>query len=346
MLNLGGLDYRPADWDPVDSLAWLKAMAWDLRGNMQDEIDRVLTADSVGEDALDELYPAYPFDEHRAIVDQGAVIDDVFEQDATDDRHPTPRRPPWAADRRPGVADALDAGRATGWTGCRPGSAAATGSAATPGSSTASTPRPGRRSWPTTRTSASRCPGCGCRSACTAGRSATTARSTWRASASPGVPGVIIGHNDDIAWGFTNLGPDVTDLFVERVEGDEWRYDRRLRPMATREEKIAVADGPDVTITVRSTDHGPLISDVEDQLADVADDAPMDRPPLRAEGGVRRRPGVDGAAAQRDRRRDLRAQPGRRLGRVPGRGRRLRGAGAEPRVRRPARATSATRRRG
>ena len=39
-----------------------------------------------------------------------------------------------------------------------------------------------------------------------------------------GVPGVIIGHNADIAWGFTNLGPDVSDLFLERV---------RRRPGAT-----------------------------------------------------------------------------------------------------------------
>lgn len=33
-------DYQPQEWTPVDSVAWLKAMAWDLRGNMQDEIDR------------------------------------------------------------------------------------------------------------------------------------------------------------------------------------------------------------------------------------------------------------------------------------------------------------------
>ncbi len=33
-------DYKPAQWTPVDSVSWLKAMAWDLRGNMQDEIDR------------------------------------------------------------------------------------------------------------------------------------------------------------------------------------------------------------------------------------------------------------------------------------------------------------------
>ena len=44
VLALGGLDYTPEEWTPVDSLAWLKAMAWDLRGNMDDEIGRVLAA--------------------------------------------------------------------------------------------------------------------------------------------------------------------------------------------------------------------------------------------------------------------------------------------------------------
>ena len=34
-----------------------------------------------------------------------------------------------------------------------------------------------------------------------------------------GLPGVIIGHNADIAWGFTNLGPDVTDLYLEQIQG-------------------------------------------------------------------------------------------------------------------------------
>ena len=40
-----------------------------------------------------------------------------------------------------------------------------------------------------------------------------------------GLPGVIIGHNDRIAWGFTNLGPDVADLFLERVDGDNYELD-------------------------------------------------------------------------------------------------------------------------
>ena len=46
-----------------------------------------------------------------------------------------------------------------------------------------------------------------------------------------GVPGVVIGHNAEIAWGFTNLGSDVTDLYVERVRGDTWRRGRDWLPL-------------------------------------------------------------------------------------------------------------------
>jgi penicillin amidase len=97
-----------------------------------------------------------------------------------------------------------------------------------------------------------------------------------------GVPGVIIGHNADIAWGFTNLGPDVTDLYVERIEGDTWRYDGEDRPLRTRTETFEVADGDDVEITVRSTKHGPVVSDVDETLAEVATDTSL--PPPRRSG--------------------------------------------------------------
>ena len=96
-----------------------------------------------------------------------------------------------------------------------------------------------------------------------------------------GVPGVIIGHNADIAWGFTNLGPDVSDLYLERVVGDRWQHDGRLRPLQTRTETIQVRDGDDVELTVRSTAHGPLLSDVSDDLAEIGEKAPTDHPAQR-----------------------------------------------------------------
>ena len=89
-----------------------------------------------------------------------------------------------------------------------------------------------------------------------------------------GVPGVVIGHNADIAWGFTNLGPDVTDLYLERVSGDEWLQDGRARPLTQRQETIKVRGEDDVTITVRATAHGPLLSDATDFYADLAGGRP------------------------------------------------------------------------
>ena len=184
VLNAGGLDYRPEHWTAVDSLSWLKAMAWDLRGNMDDEIDRVLALADHSAEQVQELYPAYPYDEHAPIVDQGAVVDGVFEPGRDRGRHPQARSgrrtPPARGGRWPAP------GRA------RPDAVApragATASAATAGWWTATTPRPVRRSSPTTRTSAPACRASGCRWACTAGPSPRTARSTSPASPSPACP--------------------------------------------------------------------------------------------------------------------------------------------------------------
>src|SRR5690606_10145162 len=53
-----------------------------------------------------------------------------------------------------------------------------------------------------------------------------------------GVPGVVIGHNDRIAWGFTNLGPDVTDLYLEKIDGDRYFDGEEWVPLTIREEVI------------------------------------------------------------------------------------------------------------
>ena len=100
-----------------------------------------------------------------------------------------------------------------------------------------------------------------------------------------GVPGVIIGHNADIAWGFTNLGPDVTDLFLEQTEGDD-RYvrDGESVPMQVRTETIGVRGADDVELRVRETVHGPLISDVSSEFATVGANAPTDEPGERGSG--------------------------------------------------------------
>jgi penicillin amidase len=88
-----------------------------------------------------------------------------------------------------------------------------------------------------------------------------------------GVPGVIIGHNDHIAWGFTNNGADVTDLAYEALRGDRYVRDGHFQPLDVHEETIDVAGGEPVPVTIRSTEWGPLISDVGDLQRDMIDDA-------------------------------------------------------------------------
>ena len=81
----------------------------------------------------------------------------------------------------------------------------------------------------------------------------------------PGVPGIVLGHNGSIAWGFTNTGPDTQDLFVERLDpADPGRYltPDGSAPFEVREEVIGVKDGAPVTFEVRATRHGPVLSDL------------------------------------------------------------------------------------
>jgi len=80
----------------------------------------------------------------------------------------------------------------------------------------------------------------------------------------PGTPFVVIGHNDRIAWGFTTTGSDVEDLFIEKIDpADPGRY---LVPggsaaFASREETIAVHGAAPLALTIRTTRHGPVLSD-------------------------------------------------------------------------------------
>jgi len=107
-----------------------------------------------------------------------------------------------------------------------------------------------------------------------------------------GLPGIVIGHNQRVAWGFTNLTTDVTDLYVERIEGDSYWRDGELVPLEESTETIEVAGGDDIELTIRSTVHGPIISGLTDDFTAIADDP---TPGLTAEGTVPDAPGSDDA---------------------------------------------------
>jgi len=79
----------------------------------------------------------------------------------------------------------------------------------------------------------------------------------------PGVPGVILGRNDRIAWGATNTGPDVQDLYLEKLD-DAGGYvaPDGHRKFAIVHETIKIKGAADIDLNVRISRHGPVISDV------------------------------------------------------------------------------------
>ncbi len=84
----------------------------------------------------------------------------------------------------------------------------------------------------------------------------------------PGLPAIVIGHNESIAWGVTNLNPDVQDLYIEKINPtnpNQYEVNGQWQTMEIAEEPILVSGKAEpIQWAARWTRHGPLISDVND----------------------------------------------------------------------------------
>jgi len=264
VLGLTGLDYKPERWTPVDSLAWLKAMAWDLRGNMDEEIARTRLSVNHTPAQIDQLYPGYPYAENAPIVGGS--------RDGRPATNPRPAPGQAALGALEAVQRGVDAipdlmGQGTG---------IGSNSWVVSGEHTVS----GKPLLANDPHLSASIPGIWYQM----GLHCTTITADCPFDVSgftfAGMPGVVIGHNRDIAWGMTNLDPDVTDLYLEKISGRTYQYDAQQLPLTERDEVIRIAGEPSKMFTVRSTRHGPLLSDVSTELssvganAEVGDDAP------------------------------------------------------------------------
>ncbi|MFP3359783.1 penicillin acylase family protein, partial [Planococcus sp. SIMBA_143] len=78
-----------------------------------------------------------------------------------------------------------------------------------------------------------------------------------------GVPGIIVGRNNSIAWGVTNVGPDVQDLYIEKRNPDnpnEFQYNDSWEEAEVLDESIPVKDSDPIPYEVVITRHGPILS--------------------------------------------------------------------------------------
>lgn len=224
------LGYEPEPWRPADSLVWLKMMAWDLGGNWEDELLRARLLQVLPPERVAELFPPYPGDAPVALPDFSALYQHL------------PLDKLWADSPKP-----LPPGAGSNnWVVS--GDRSVTG-----GPLLANDPHLGLQTpglWYFAHLSA---PGL-----------------EVVGATLPGLPFVVLGRTDRFAWGFTNTGPDTQDLFVERLEqGDRYRTPTGVRNLTIRQEVIRVKDQDDVTLTVRESRHGPLISDASAVAAEV-----------------------------------------------------------------------------
>lgn len=266
VLGMQNADYKPERWTPADSVAWLKAMAWDLRSNLEDEIDRALLATALPAEDVAMLHPAYPFASHPTII--GGPAPQAAPASLGAEPVPVPSPIPDAA------APALDQLQASlaalpellGPAGNEIGSNSWVLSGALTESGApllANDPHLGAVMPSVWYQMGLRC-------------NEVTAECPFDVAgfSFSGLPGIVIGHNASIAWGLTNLGPDVADLYLEKLTGDGYELDGVLQPLTVRTEIITVAGGDPVKLEIRATGRGPLVTGITDQFADIAEEYP------------------------------------------------------------------------
>ncbi|HRF47433.1 MAG TPA: penicillin acylase family protein [Anaerolineales bacterium] len=226
------IGYQPAAleaWSPADSLAWAKAMSWDLGSNARDELMRVRLEQAIGAERAADLMPE-PLAEFPVILPEPMF----------DARSPGQSLPAQSGGLGEGIGS-------NNWaiSGARSESGHAL---------LGNDPHLGIQ-----MPSIWYLNGLHCRQ--------VTAACPYDVSgfSFAGIPGVVVGHNQRIAWGVTNNYPDVQDLYIEHFDpSDATRVEVNgaFEPLTTRDEVIRIRGGGSETFTVRASRNGPLVETV------------------------------------------------------------------------------------
>ncbi|MDH5506854.1 MAG: penicillin acylase family protein [Anaerolineae bacterium] len=269
-INLLNSGYEPEPWQPLHTLTWAKAMAWDLKGNISEEITRSILLNTLTPEQVAELYPDYPTDRPYIVNNLSPFslsTGDVLVENPNMDAEITAGLV--AVNRQFALLDALLGGGTDDGIGSN--SWAVSGELTASGLPLLANDPHLNHAIPHVWYQvglhcAPKGPDC---SMDVSGFSFA------------GTPGVVIGHNDRIAWGFTNVGPDVMDLYIEKINPEnpnQYEVNGKWVDMELVTETIDVAGGDTVTVTARLTRHGPIISESYGALEDFTDKSGMELP--------------------------------------------------------------------
>ena len=223
------LGLHPEPWTPEDTLAWGIMMAWDLGGNWTNELLRMRLALTLPVGRINELLPPYPGEKPLATRDYAALYREL------------------KVSGELGKQALLDAPE-SGVEGVGSNNWVVAGSHTVSG-------KPLLANDPHLK---------------------LTAPALWyfarleapglkvAGATMPGLPMVVLGQNERIAWGFTNTNPDVQDVYLEQIKPDDasrYRTPDGWAAFQSFAETIRVKGQGDVKLAVRATRHGPVISD-------------------------------------------------------------------------------------
>ncbi len=222
------LGLHPEPWTPADSAGWATMMAWDLGANWSTELLRMRLSLKLPVDRINELLPPYVGELPLATADYAAMFRDL-KVDGNLGRQALLAAP----------ESGIEGVGSNNWV--VHGSRTETGMPLLANDPHLKLSAPAL--WYLARLEA---PGF------------KVAGATM-----PGLPLVVLGQNQHVAWGFTNTGPDVQDLYLERINPDDATQYQTPTGWARFDqinEVIKVKGKPDVPVTVRRTRHGPVIS--------------------------------------------------------------------------------------
>ncbi len=266
-LVLQSRGYEPEPWEPVDTISWARMMAWDLGANMGTEIERAILAGTLPRSRVEELFPAYPSDRPYILppsspyASGGPATTDLYANlpvGALADLLTSASRRITAIDDLLGETGA-EIG-SNNWVVA--GSKTSTGMPLLANDPHLSIQMPSI--WYEV--------GLHCGSDCPFNVTGFSFA---------GVPGVVIGHNERIAWGVTNLAADTQDLYIERINPDDpgqYQSNGQWVDLDVRTEVIEIAGTTPKQIEVATTAHGPIISDRYGPLEDFGKEAGIEVP--------------------------------------------------------------------
>ena len=257
ILGLTGVKFSVEPWKPVDTLAFAKLMSWDLGYSGDEEMQRSKLYALLGAPMADEWEtPPYGYGNKPTILqseDVKSMEGANWVQSSTDNRTPAPvsrQAMPGYDNAKPDLSWLLgdpDGIGSNNWVAA--GSMTQTGKPLL-----ANDPHLGIQM-----------PSIWYEIGLHAADDGTGQPFDVAGFAFAPAPGVIIGHNNDIAWGVTNVYPDVHDHYQIKVNPDnplQYEWNGGWRDMKVREETIKFGDGAaPITIKVRETHFGPIIND-------------------------------------------------------------------------------------